>query len=371
MQVNLFGRYFEVDVVMKYQQRLEGHSGSVNSVAFSPDGKLLASGSSDKRIGLWDISDPSKPRLIKRLEGHSGSVNSVVFSPDGKLLASGSSDKRIGLWNISDPSKPKLIKRLEGHSNYVLSVSFSPDGRLLASGSSDKRIGLWDISNPSKPKPITWLKGRSKSFYSVAFSPDGNLLASGSSNKRIGLWDISDPKKAKLIKQLEGHSNYVLSVAFSPDGKLLASGSVDRRIGLWDIVPISVSKVYRKMSLEERSSKMRAIERIEKLASLGKRFNIDPVGVLREASDEGLLIDLLKILVADKEIEQIDATSFKILREARCEKCEVIKVEIDEEEAKRALDALIGDELREFVKISKIPRESLEKILKELLPEIY
>ena len=83
-------------------------------------------------------------------EGHSDAVNSVAFSPDGKLLASGSKDKRIGLWDISDPSKPRLIKRLKGYSIVILSVAFSPDGKLLASGGSDNRVSLWDVFNPSK-----------------------------------------------------------------------------------------------------------------------------------------------------------------------------------------------------------------------------
>ncbi|MEH2198225.1 WD40 repeat domain-containing protein, partial [Nostoc sp.] len=118
---------------------LTGHSSSVNSVVFSPDGKTLASGSYDKTIKLWDVSTG---KAIKTLTGHSGLVYSVVFNPDGKTLASGSDDKTIKLWDVSTG---KAIKTLTGHSSWVFSVVFSPDGKTLASGSDDKTVILWDL----------------------------------------------------------------------------------------------------------------------------------------------------------------------------------------------------------------------------------
>ncbi|MBD2678357.1 MULTISPECIES: AAA family ATPase [Nostoc] len=202
---------------------LEGHSSSVLSVAFSPDGKTLASGSNDKTIKLWDVSTG---KAIKTLTGHSSRVYSVVFSPDGKTLASGSNDNTIKLWDVSTG---KAIKTLTGHSSRVYSVVFSPDGKTLASGSYDKTIKLWDVSTG---KAIKTLTGHSSSGYSVVFSPDGKTLASGSYDKTIKLWDVST---GKAIKILTGHSSKVWGVVFSPDGKTLASGSDDKTIKLWDV----------------------------------------------------------------------------------------------------------------------------------------
>jgi WD40 repeat protein len=207
----------------KLIKTLEGHSNWVLSVSFSPDGKLLASGSNDETIKIWEVGSW---KLIKTLEGHSNYVNSVSFSPDGKLLASGSLDNTIKIWEVGSW---KLIKTLEGHSSYVYSVSFSPDGKLLANGSYDKTIKIWEVGSW---KLIKTLRGHSDSVWSVSFSPDGKFLASGSYDKTIKIWEVGS---WKLIKTLEGHSDWVLSVSFSPDGKFLASGSRDKTIKIWEV----------------------------------------------------------------------------------------------------------------------------------------
>ncbi|KAA8641512.1 uncharacterized protein ATNIH1004_011648 [Aspergillus tanneri] len=214
-------------------QTLEGHSGSVWSVTFSPDSQLLASGSGDGTIKLWD---PSTGELCQTLKGHSALVQSVTFSPDGQLLASGSGDGTIKLW---DPSTGKLCQTLKGHSALVQSVTFSPDGQLLASGSNDRTIRLWD---PSTGELRQTLKGHSSWVQSVAFSPNGRLLASGSADCTIRLWD---PSTGELYQALEGHSSSVKSVTFSPDGQLLASGSDDRMIRLWDPSTGKVRRIRR------------------------------------------------------------------------------------------------------------------------------
>ncbi|WP_193943576.1 trypsin-like peptidase domain-containing protein [Sphaerospermopsis aphanizomenoides] len=202
---------------------LTGHSNLVGSVAFSPDGKTLASGSGDNTIKLWDVATGQS---IATLTGHSDDVNSVAFSPDGKTLASGSRDKTIKLWDVATGQS---IATLTGHSEWVISVAFSPDGKTLASGSNDRTIKLWDVATGRK---IATLTGHSEPVSSVAFSPDGKTLASGSLDNTIKLWDVAT---GKSIATLTGHSEEVISVAFSPDGKTLASGSLDNTIKLWDV----------------------------------------------------------------------------------------------------------------------------------------
>jgi sugar lactone lactonase YvrE/nitrous oxidase accessory protein NosD len=201
---------------------LSGHTNWVRSVAFSPDGRLLASGSSDRTIKLWEVATGS---LVRTLSGHTNWVRSVAFSPDGRLLASGSY-KEIKLWEVATDS---LVRTLEGHTNYVNSVAFSPDGRLLASGSRDDTIKLWEVASGSL---VRTLEGHTDWVNSVAFSPDGRLLASGSRDDTIKLWEVAS---GSLVRTLSGHTDWVRSVAFSPDGRLLASGSADETIKLWDI----------------------------------------------------------------------------------------------------------------------------------------
>jgi serine/threonine protein kinase len=200
---------------------LTGHSTTVNSVAFSPDGQVLASGSGDNTIKLWEVKTG---REINTLSGHSYSVHSVAFSPDGKVLASGSNNN-IKLWEVKTGRE---INDLSGHSHAVVSVAFSPDGKVLASGSNNN-IKLWEVKTGREIKTLT---GYSHYVESVAFSPDGQVLASGSDDKTIKLWEV---KTGREIKTLNGHSDFVESVAFSPDGQVLASGSRDNTIKLWRV----------------------------------------------------------------------------------------------------------------------------------------
>ncbi|AVH65688.1 NB-ARC domain-containing protein [Nostoc sp. 'Peltigera membranacea cyanobiont' N6] len=202
----------------------KGHTGWVWSVTFSPDGKVLASGSNDQTIKLWDISTG---QCLKTFEGHIGGVRSVTFSPDNQVLASGSDDQTVKLWNISTG---KCFKTLQENGCSVWSVAFNPKGDVLASGNDDYKVRLWDINSNSC---IHTLEGHTQWVYSVTFSPDGNTLASASHDQTVKLWDTNT---GKCIKTLQGHTDLVHSVTFSVDGSTLVSCGEDQTVKVWDFV---------------------------------------------------------------------------------------------------------------------------------------
>jgi WD40 repeat protein len=206
----------------KEAARFRAHRGAVNSIAFSPDGRLLASGSQDRTVRLWSLREG---QLVGTLKGHSDNVNSVAVSPDGSLLASGSADKTVRLWSLS---RGEPAGELRGHSESVSTVAFSPIGRRLASGSLDQTIRLWSVSKGDEAGQ--WLCGCP--IWSLAFSPDGKLLASGGYDGAVRLWSAPGRESARTLK---GHAQGVTSVAFSPNGSLLASGSPDQTIRLWSV----------------------------------------------------------------------------------------------------------------------------------------
>jgi WD40 repeat protein/serine/threonine protein kinase len=239
------------------------HSDAVGSVAFSPDGLMLASGSKDKTIQIWDLATGKSIRTFPgdsstiwsvafdakgtklatgtgfwrvmlwdlktgegtRLLDHKASVWSVAFSPDGKLIASGSGDKTT---KISDAETGNLIHNLPDHTDFVYSVAFTPDGKSLVSGSKDKKITIVDVATG---RLLKTLEGHGDQVRSVAVSPDGKTIVSGSYDQSIKIWNL---ETGDLIRSIKGHSDDVVSVAISPDGKFIASGSKDKTIKIWD-----------------------------------------------------------------------------------------------------------------------------------------
>jgi WD40 repeat protein/ankyrin repeat protein/uncharacterized protein YecT (DUF1311 family) len=252
-----------------------GHSGGVNSVAFSPDGRYALSGSSDTTMKLWDIATGKEIKTFRQ-DSYELSVDSVAFSPDGRYALSGTGSK-MKLWDIAtakeiktfecdvdkiafspdgryalsaggvfdhtiklwDIASGKLIRTFKGHYlesqkrklNYnITSVAYSPDGHYALSGSNDRSLKLWDIATG---KEIRTFKGHMGRITSCVFSPDGRYVLSGSLDKTMKLWDVATGKEIRIFT---GHSDIVTSVAFSPDGRYALSGSSNQHsMKLWDI----------------------------------------------------------------------------------------------------------------------------------------
>ena len=203
------------------RQTFEGHTDTVLSVAFSPDGSFCLSGSGDDTLRLWDASTG---KCMRTFEGHTAGVDSVAFNSDGRFCLSGSHDKTLRLW---DASTGQCVRTFKGHTGSIRSVAFSPDARFCLSGSLDETLRLWDASTGQ----CRTFDGLTAAHYSVTFSPDGRFCLSGSWDTTLRLWDAST---GYCIRIFEGHTDPVHSVAFSPDSRFCLSGSTDETLRLWD-----------------------------------------------------------------------------------------------------------------------------------------
>ncbi|MGG2461567.1 hypothetical protein ACO0M4_17385 [Streptomyces sp. RGM 3693] len=220
-----------------------GKGGNVYALAFSPDGHTLAvrTGNPSPAVQLWNVTDPTRPvpygpplALPIRFAG----PDTVAFSPDGRTLATAYDDFTVQLWNVSDPSHlRRLGPLLTGHQGYVNSLVFSPDGRTLASGSADDAIRLWNTTDPAHATLLGEpLAGHLGPVNALTFSPDGRTLASGSDDDTVRLWNTTDPRKAtRLGSPLTGHTEAVVSLTFSKDGHTLASGGNDNTVRFWNV----------------------------------------------------------------------------------------------------------------------------------------
>ncbi|WP_028808721.1 WD40 repeat domain-containing protein [Streptomyces canus] len=209
-----------------------------DALAFSPDGRTLATAYDSRSLQLWDVTDPAHPVSHGPIAGHRGYIDGLTFSPDGRTLASSSADGTIRLWKVTDPARPTLLgKPLTGHTGPVNVLVFSPDGHTLASGGDDDTVRLWDVADPAHAEqtgaPLT---GHTEAVVSLTYTRDGSRLASGGNDNTVRLWDVADPSAAAPIGQSMSPSAKTGSfLAFSPDSRMLGISSGTDTIRLWDL----------------------------------------------------------------------------------------------------------------------------------------
>ena len=225
---------------MPLATRLARPSGARQAITVSPDGTVLAAAGAtmdDHDVLLWDLSTPTVPRLVPEvLTGHSGSIYGASFSPNGRLLATGSDDRTVRLWDVGDLDHPRALgEALHGPEDRVLSVEFSPDGRLLAAGSRDGSVWLWDVSNAQRPtllaEPMREAEGAAQA---VAFGPDG-LLAVADAAQAAHLWRLETADGAPTHVARIPVPSRVNAIAFAPDAPVLATGSNDGLLRMWSV----------------------------------------------------------------------------------------------------------------------------------------
>ncbi|MEU6352409.1 AAA family ATPase [Streptomyces sp. NPDC047072] len=209
-----------------------------DALAFSPDGRTLATAYDDHRLQLWDVTDPARPVSHGPVAGHKGYIDGLAFSPDGHTLASGSADGTIRLWKVTDPARPTPLGRpLTGHTGPVNVVVFSPDGTTLASGGDDDTVRLWDVADPARAEPLgSPLTGHTEAVVSLTYSPDGTTLASGGNDTTVRLWDVADPAHAEPVGQsMSPNARTGDFLSFSPGSRMLGVSSGADTIRLWNL----------------------------------------------------------------------------------------------------------------------------------------
>lgn len=199
---------------------MTGHTREVSSVAISPNGKLIASGSVDLTVRVWDTATRQN---VATLEGHDGDIHSLAFSPDGKLLASGEMYKKLKIWDVASAKETHMYTDIEGN---VMGLAFSPDGKRIFAACKDNMARVWTIGSPADAKKLPHRWG----VMGIAVSPDGKTVATIDDGGSVNLWDAATMKPGKTMK----HADTGRAIAFSPDGKSLASGGGEK-VKIWDV----------------------------------------------------------------------------------------------------------------------------------------
>jgi WD40 repeat protein len=253
---------------------LEGHTASVTSLVFSPEGGLLASGSVDNTMRLWLVVQQS---LLRTMLGHPFPVTTLDFSPDGALIATGSTDGLLRLWQVSNG---RMLRTMEGHSGWISTLDFSPNGQFLASGSDDFTVRLWrsddgrlvqtidegmaainSLAFSADGSQLAWaeedgsvrlrtlsgewvyiLKASSLPATALAISPDGDWIVAGYSDGALRVWDANQGTLTQILKH---QTDAITSLAYSPDGRWLISGSRDATLRLWRVQESAIQETPR------------------------------------------------------------------------------------------------------------------------------
>lgn len=217
---------------LKVVRTLRGHTGHVNDINFSRDGKTLCVAAGEAslfgEVTLWETSPWKRNRVIK---GHSDSLYAALLSPDGNILATAGYDQTIRLW---ETSTGKILRELTGHNGPVFALAFHPHGTVLASCSGDRTVKLWEVSTGNR---LETLNQPEKGQYAVAFSPDGKYVVAGGVDNRIRVWEIRQMGKEgtnTILFSRYAHEAAIIKLEFAPDGKTLISSGEDRTVKFWE-----------------------------------------------------------------------------------------------------------------------------------------
>jgi len=236
------GSYQEVELIGYpgggAEVKLIGHANQVRALAFSPDGKrLAAAGGNPAQFGevkIWSVADRQELRTIR---GHRDNIFAVAFSPDGTQLATGSYDRLIKLW---DAATGQEVKTLKDHTDAVFGLAFSPDGKRLASASADRTVKVWDVATGQR---LYTLSDALDGLNTVAFHPSGKRIAAAGADRTIRVWELGEGE-GKQLRALIAHEDAINQLVFSPDGQMMASTGADKTIKLWDAATLNEVRVF-------------------------------------------------------------------------------------------------------------------------------
>ena len=228
----------EANANMKHVLTYQGHTNWVNAVAWSPDGKYIASGSDDKTVQVWQMEGADPHNHIEAYYGHSRWVNALAWSPDGKYIASAGYDTTVQVWDADEGDSVvatrETLLTYRGHTFGVNALAWSPDGTRIASCSWDNVVRIWDVSTG---ETVLTYRGHAAWVSAVSWSPDGTRIASAGKDKTVQVWDAVQGGNASARKNAiftyRGHSGWVLAVAWSPNGTCIASGGNDKTVQVW------------------------------------------------------------------------------------------------------------------------------------------